>query len=230
MDTKINTNIDDLKKSFKDKSLIKLAFIHRSWLNEIKGENQSNERLEFLGDAVLELVVSAWLYQEFPAQKEGYLTSLRANLVNTENLSAVARQMHLGEALFLSKGEEEGGGRDNSSILANTLEALIGALYLDQGIIGAENFIKKNILSGVNEKLSQPLKDAKSRLQEALQAQGKGIPKYSVAKEVGPDHAKEFEVLVRVGRENLASGVGKSKSEAEQKAASAGLVKLGLKS
>ena len=131
----------------------KKAFIHKSWLNEHPEEKESNERLEFLGDAVLEFIVSFHIFKKFPTQDEGYLTSLRANLVSTQALSAVAQKLELGEKLLLSKGEEESGGRGNKSLLANTLEALIGAIYLDQGLEETTKFIEEHIFSTIEEKL-----------------------------------------------------------------------------
>lgn len=218
-----------LRKSFKNPDLFDLALTHRSWINENRKVRRSNERLEFLGDAVLEFVVSNEIYNRFSDKEEGYLTALRANLVNTQNLAGVARKLELGREIFLSRGEDEGGGRDNASLLADTTEAIIGALFLDQGIKAAEEFIKTNLLSGIEEKLSQPLKDAKSRLQELVQAEGFSTPKYRVVEESGPDHAKIFIVEVLVGETSLGKGQGKSKNEAEQQAAVSALAAKGEK-
>lgn len=214
------------EKDFENKELYTQALTHKSWVNEHKGKRQSNERLEFLGDAVLEFIVSKELYSRFPDQEEGYLTALRANLVNTVNLSQIAQKLGLGEKLFLSKGEEETGGRKNPSLLANTVEAIIGAIYLDRGTIDAEKFIKSYLLSGIDEKLAKPLKDAKSLLQEQVQAKGFPTPKYEVVKEFGPDHAKKFYVQVLVNGKPLAQGSGKNKSEATQVAAQKALVEF----
>jgi ribonuclease-3 len=175
--------------------------------------------LEFLGDAILEFVISKTLYLGFPDREEGYLTALRANLVNTENLASLARKLEVGKYLFLSKGEEEGGGRENPSLLADTVEAIIGALFLDQGLETVEKFIKVNLVSEIPEKVTRPLKDAKSRLQEYVQSEGLPTPKYQVTGESGPDHLKQFSVEVVVDGKILGKGAGKSKSEAEQKAA-----------
>lgn len=213
----------NLEKFIEDESLLKLAFTHKSWVNENTDETESNERLEFLGDAVLEFIVSKELYKRFPKKEEGYLTTLRANLVNTVNLAEVAKKLKLGESLYLSKGEEEGGGRKNPSILANTFEAVVGAIYLDKGIRGAEKFITDNLLEDLADKISKPLKDAKSRLQEIVQAQGLPAPRYDVIEEKGPDHNKKFTVEAVVNGEALAKGEGKNKSEAAQQAASRAL-------
>lgn len=220
------TGIKELSKLFKNRKMLDQALTHKSWVNENEKERGTNERLEFLGDAVLEFVVSKEIYSKFPKKEEGYLTALRANIVNTQNLAMVATQIELGKELFLSKGEEETGGRTNPSLLADTVEAIIGALYLDVGLSVAEDFIKENLLNNVEEKAKMPLKDAKSRLQEQIQAKGIPAPRYQVYSEKGPDHAKEFVVEVIVNGKSLASGSGKSKAEAEQNAALAGLDKL----
>jgi len=225
-------DISELKKSFNDSRLFEKALTHRSWVNENPESEGNNERLEFLGDAVLEFVVSDYLFGEFPDKEEGFLTALRANIVNTVNLAALAIKMELGKVLKLSRGEEQGNGRENESLLADTVEAVIGAIYIDQGPENAKNFILKNLLSDIDEKLQAPLKDAKSRLQEVVQAKGFPAPRYFVTTEAGPDHDKEFEVEVAVNGRSLAVGTGKSKSRAEQSAAEnalaaqAGLVKF----
>jgi len=206
--------------NFKNKDLLKQALTHRSWVNENSQNNGTNERLEFLGDAILEFIVSKEIYNKFPNEEEGYLTALRANLVNTKNLANVATVLKIGEMILLSKGEEDGGGRTNSSLLADTVEAIIGALFLDQGIEASEKFIQENILVDVEKKAKLPLKDAKSLLQEKVQAKGYPAPKYQVVKEFGPDHNKEFTVEVTINGKSESEGVGKSKSEAEQDAAS----------
>ena len=220
------TNITNLKKHFKNPDLLTQALTHKSWINEHPQNFGTNERLEFLGDAVLELIVSKHLYEQFPDKEEGYLTALRANLVNTTNLVAVAAKLDLGDSLNLSRGEEETGGRKNPSLLADTVEAIIGALFMDSGFRKVEEFVKINLLDDLNIKLSQPLKDPKSRLQEIVQSKGKIAPKYTVSNESGPDHAKEFVVEVLVDGKPIASGSGKSKGEAEQKAAETALKSL----
>jgi ribonuclease-3 len=194
-------------------------------VNEHPNGSTSNERLEFLGDAILEYITSKELFKMFPDKEEGYLTALRANLVNTQNLASVANKLQVGNILKLSKGEEETGGRTNQSLLANTMEALIGALYLDGGLEASEKFIQENILINAREKASQPLKDAKSMLQEIVQSKGIPAPSYNVVAEDGPDHNKIFNVEVIIAKKSFAEGTGKSKSEAEQKAAKKALSK-----
>jgi len=213
------TDIKKLPKLFNNKELFNLALTHRSWVNEHKTEKKTNERLEFLGDAVLEFVISESLYDKFPNKEEGFLTALRANLVNTVNLSRVAKRLGVGDLIKLSKGEEETGGRNNPSLLADTTEAIIGAIFIDGGIKKARDFIQENILKNIEEIISKPLKDAKSRLQETVQAKGYPTPKYTVVEESGPDHAKIFIVDVRINGKTLSKGRGKNKSEAQQKAA-----------
>ncbi len=219
-------SLEKIKKGFKNQGLFDLALTHRSWVNENKRQRGHNERLEFLGDAILEYIVSDEIYRKFPEQSEGYLTALRANLVNTKNLSEVAKRLGIGELIYLSKGEERGGGRINSSLLADTVEALIGAIYIDQGIGPAEKFIMDNILVNLTQKIQEPLKDAKSLLQEKVQSQKLPAPRYKVVDIHGPDHARQFEVEVRAGDKVSARGVGRSKAEAQQMAAGRALEKL----
>lgn len=211
--------VAQIGKLFKDKKLFDQALTHKSWVNENKNQRETNERLEFLGDAVLEFVVSSELYSHFPDKEEGYLTPFRANLVNTVNLGNYAKKIGLGQALYLSKGEEDGGGRENVSILADTVEAIIGALYLDRGTKIVANFIHEALLMELDQQMRAPLKDAKSTLQELVQAEGKETPKYKIIQEDGPDHSKTFQVAVYVEKVQIASAYGKSKSEAEQNAA-----------
>ena len=213
------TNLILVKQRFKNKDLIDQALTHRSWVNEHKGIRASNERLEFLGDAILEYIVSKELYAQFPDKEEGYLTALRANLVNTVSLSEVAKTLELGEYLFLSKGEEESGGRTNPSLLADTVEAIIGAIFIDRGVEDAEEFVRVNLLVDIKKRAASPLKDFKSRLQELVQSQSLPAPKYQVVSEAGPDHSKTFVLDVVVGGNAWGRGEGKSKAVAEQEAA-----------
>jgi ribonuclease III len=210
---------DTIEKSFDNKDLFELSLTHRSWVNEHSGKRTSNERLEFLGDAILEFVVSKEIYQRFPDKEEGFLTALRANLVNTVNLSKIALKLGLGDKLFLSKGEEDTGGRTNQSILADTVEAIIGGLFLDGGLIKSEKFIYDELLIDIDKIMAEPLKDPKSRLQEFVQAQGYSAPKYEVVKEEGPDHDKTFVIQAIVDGKSWGIGEGKNKSEAAQAAA-----------
>src|SRR3989344_4564800 len=218
--------IDQIENKFKNKELFKQALTHRSWINENPGIRGTNERLEFLGDAILEFIVSERIYADFPSEEEGFLTALRSNIVNTQNLSEYAARINLGKHLFLSKGEEQGGGRDNASLLADTVEAIIGAIYIDRGFEAASEFITKNLLADINIKLEKPLKDAKSRLQEMVQSKGFSTPRYKVVEETGPDHNKIFMIEVLVDSRSIAKGKGKSKSIAEQAAAEAALEEL----
>ncbi len=216
---KDKSSLIELKKYFSDKEMFEQALTHRSWVNENPGIRQSNERLEFLGDAVLEFVVSDYLFKRLENREEGFLTALRANIVNTKNLSELAKTGSFGDFLHFSKGEKISGGSSNPALLANTVEAIIGALYLDKGLGAAEKFIVDNLLSDLEKKLEQPLKDPKSLFQEKVQSMGFDTPKYKVLSESGPDHAKRFEVEVTVNGKTAAQGQGKSKNEAEQDAA-----------
>ena len=209
--------------TFKDKSFLHRAFVHRSFLNEKRDEKESNERLEFLGDAVLEFLVSNHIFAHFPNQDEGHLTALRSKLVNTTSLAQTARQLELGEALYLSHGEEQSGGRSNTGLLANTVEALLGAIFLDQGMNKAKEFVDSFILSKLPETVKESLKDPKSLLQEYVQAKGLPTPQYKVISEVGPDHAKEFTIEVLVDKKPLGKGSGSSKKTATQDAAAKAL-------
>lgn len=210
-----------LNFSFKNKKTLAQAFIHRSYLNEVKKKGLiSNERLEFLGDAVLAFLTSSFLYQNFPQKKEGELTNLRSAVVCTKTLSKMARKLELGKFLKLSKGEEKEGGRENPSILADTFEAFLGAIYLDQGTQGAQDFLEATLFPYANKIIAKKsLKDPKSLFQEIVQEKIKASPVYKVLKEEGPDHAKLFKVGVFVGQKLYGEGVGKNKQEAEEKAA-----------
>ncbi|MDO8452534.1 MAG: ribonuclease III [bacterium] len=210
---------------FKDKALLHKALIHRSYLNENLHELESNERLEFLGDAILEFVVSDYLYKKFSKEDEGHLTTLRARLVDTTSLASTALELNLGEAIYLSRGEERGSGRTNKGLLADTLEAVIGALFLDQGLQRVSTFIEKTILKNIPEIVKKSLKDPKSLLQEYVQAAGFSTPSYKVVSESGPDHLKSFTVEVLVDKKPFARGSGSSKQLATQVAATNALVK-----
>ena len=205
--------------NFNNKDLLEIALTHKSCLNENPDLKESNERLEFLGDAILEFVITETLYKSFPDKQEGYLTTLRSNLVNTQNLAEVAKKLGIGGLIHLSKGEEDGGGRENPSLLADTVEAIIGALYLDQGLGKVESFIKENLVVEIPDKVTKPLKDPKSRFQEYIQAKGFPAPKYIVLRQSGPDHNRDFVVQVMVEGKQMGEGTGKSKGQAEQKAA-----------
>jgi ribonuclease-3 len=205
---------------FKDDRILKEALTHRSYLNENEDwPYDHNERLEFLGDAVLELAVTRHIFRVFPKMEEGDLTMMRAALVNTKILAKIAEEIRLKEHLSLSKGEGAQGGRAIETILADAFEALIGAIYLDQGYDKAEEFIKDRVLSRIDEIKKQGYKDAKSVLQEKTQEKIKLIPVYKVMEEFGPEHQKVFKVGVYFGKELAATGEGPSKQEAETQAA-----------
>jgi len=210
----------NLNLKFKNKNLLRQALTHRSYLNESPNlELDHNERLEFLGDAVLELVVTEYLYQNYKSP-EGELTSWRAALVNAEMLSKKAKELGLNDEILLSKGEAKDTGKGRNYILANALEALIGAIYLDQGYEATEKFIKENILIELPSILENKLYlDAKSQFQERAQEEVNITPEYKVLKEWGPDHDKKFKIGVCLGLELVATAIGSSKQESQQKAA-----------
>ncbi len=205
---------------FTNPELLKTALTHRSALNEGSEFTESNERLEFLGDAVLELATTEYLYTRYPDVQEGLLTAYRSALVKTTTLAEVAKDLGAGEMIYMSNGEEATGGRENAGLLADTTEALIGALYLDQGYKAVTDFLSEVLFIRFDEILENRLyKDAKSHLQEVVQAQGFETPVYEVVTEVGPDHDKEFTVRVLVNGKVMGSGVGRSKQLAQQDAA-----------
>lgn len=211
----------------KNRKLLEEALTHRSYLNETKEKVPSNERLEFLGDSILSFIVSDHLFSKYPELNEGKLTNLRSLLVNTKMLGGLSKECGLGEKLRLSKGEEEGGGRNNPSLLADTFEAIIGALFIDQGISQAKKFISQTVLPRADEFIQKNLlKDPKSRLQEFVQAKKQNSPLYKVLKEEGPAHARKFTVGVFINEELFGKGIGKSKQEAEENAATTALEKI----
>ncbi len=196
------------------------AFTHRSYLNEIKTPIESNERLEFLGDSILSFIISDHLYLTYPHYNEGILTNLRSLVVNTKSLAKEARTHEFGKYLLLSKGEEESHGRENDSILANSFESFIGALYIDQGINAVKEFLSWTIIPHINEHVQKKeFKDPKSLLQENVQAKKQSSPVYKVLKEEGPAHAKTFTIGVFVENQKVGEGTGNSKQRAEEIAA-----------
>ena len=210
---------------FKNKGLLEQAFTHRSYLNENRQSGrQHNERLEFLGDAVLELVVTEFLYAKYPEKAEGELTAVRAALVNTQSISAAATHLGMNEYLLLSRGESKDTGRARQIILANAFEALIGAIYLDNGYEPAAAFIAAQLFGKADEIVAKRLwQDAKSRFQEVAQEKTGITPSYNLVQQSGPDHDKRFVVGVFLSSEKIAQGEGRSKQEAEQAAAEKGL-------
>lgn len=212
--------------TFKNPALFKQAFIHRSYLNETKEAIESNERLEFLGDSILSFVVSSYLFTAYPKFNEGVLTNLRSLVVNTKSLASLSKTLGFGAFLKLSRGEEESMGRENASLLANSFEAFIGALYLDQGLTAVKKFLEGAIIPQIEEYVKKrTFKDPKSLLQEFVQSQKQTSPVYKVIFEEGPPHAKIFTVGVYVKNNLLGEGKGKSKQEAEEEAAKKALEK-----
>ena len=216
-----------LKIKFREIKLLKTAFIHRSYLNEHKEfKSTSNERLEFLGDSVLSLIVANHLYEHLPKSSEGELTQLRAALVRTETLSKIAIKLELGKYLYLSRGEEDSAGRANKTILADTFEALVGAIFLDQDPETTRKFIEKTILGNWQELAKSAVVDNKSKLQEKLQRKFHQSPTYRMISSWGPDHARNFEVGVFLENEELGRGTGPNKQNAAQNAAADALSRL----
>jgi ribonuclease-3 len=215
--------------NFKDKDILQQAFTHRSYINEHPGlDAKHNERLEFLGDAVLELVATQELFQRFPDVPEGDLTAYRAAMVNTNSLADTSSELKLDDFLLLSKGEAKDKGKGRSNILANTFEAVVGALYLDQGYDAAQKFIADTIFPKVTEIVEKKLyRDAKSLVQELAQDKLGVTPAYDIIQEKGPDHDKHFTAGIYFGEEIAAQGRGASKQEAEQAAARKALEERG---
>jgi ribonuclease-3 len=218
-----------LNLPFSDGRLLRRALTHRSYLNENPEALEDNERLEFLGDAVLDFLVGAWLYNHFPEMQEGELTRLRSALVRTEQLGSFASQASLGPVMRLGKGEDDSGGRQRPALLCATFEALVGALYLDAGIQAVREFIEPLLAQATGHILAaHKEQDPKSILQEWVQAQGFGPPIYRTLAAIGPEHAKTFEVEVVVNGKSIGRGSGHSKQAATKMAARSALLSLGL--
>lgn len=210
---------EKVEVKFKNKNLLKTAFVHRSFLNENKTVKEHNERLEFLGDAVLELVVTEYLYKNYP-NPEGDLTNWRSALVKTESISEAAQNLGFEDFLMMSRGEAGGTGRSRQLILANCFEAVIGAIYMDQGFSAAEEFITQNVTTKLPRIIKEKLYiDPKSHFQELAQERESLTPRYEVVSEEGPDHNKKFTVAVLVGQKEWGRGIGTSKQLAQQAAA-----------
>ena len=206
--------------TLRNKKLSEEAFVHRSYLNEAKLKISSNERLEFLGDSIISFVISNYLYTKYPDFNEGNLTNLRSLMVNTKSLSEIARELNMGQLLKLSKGEEESKGRENATLLENSFEAFVGALFLDQGMNSVTKFLNNTLFPKIEELANKKaFKDPKSLFQEKVQARKQGSPLYRVLEETGPAHAKTFKVGVFVNGKKLGEGTGKSKQIAEESAA-----------
>ncbi|NWG05519.1 MAG: ribonuclease III [Chloroflexi bacterium] len=213
--------------TFSNLSLLTRALTHRSYVNENPNVMEDNERLEFLGDAVLDFIVGAWVYHRFPEMPEGELTKIRSAIVRNDQLAEFARELDLGKALRLGRGEASSGGSDRDGLLGSAFEALIGALYLDSGLGAVEAFVHP-MLDQAQEYILEEIQDPKSRLQEWAQSEKLGTPQYVTVSSKGPDHAKEFEVEVRIQGVMYGRGHGSSKQVAARIAAQTALEALGI--
>ncbi len=218
---------EKLQYQFKDPKLLKHALCHSSYANEVRGGLTSNERLEFLGDSVLSIVVSDYLYKHFPNLPEGELTRLRASLVCEKSLCAFSRELEIGRFLLLGKGEEKGGGRERDSILADAFEAVLAAIYLDGGMEPARKHVLRFILRELEHTEDEVFKDYKTALQEIIQRNPEESVEYVLTGESGPDHDKRFTVEVHLNSNVIGSGVGRNKKQAEQMAAKQALELMG---
>ncbi|ADF41036.1 ribonuclease III [Priestia megaterium DSM 319] len=231
MNVKFKQNFAEFQKEigiqFTNEALLFQAFTHSSYVNEHRRRPyEDNERLEFLGDAVLELTVSQFLFKKYPTMSEGELTKLRAAVVCEPSLVTFANEMDFGKLVLLGKGEEMTGGRSRPALLADVFEAFIGALYLDQGLDTVVTILKKVVFPKINEGAFSHVMDFKSQLQEVIQRDGVGQLEYKVLQEKGPAHNREFLSRVSLNGEELGVGVGRSKKEAEQKAAQVAITKI----
>ncbi len=219
--------MDTIQYHFRDEELLKTALTHSSYANEVKKGTPYNERLEFLGDSVLSIVVSDYLFLHYKHLPEGELTKLRASLVCERTLCEFARSIRLGDYMLLGKGEDASGGRERPSILSDAFEALIAAIYLDGGIESAREFVLGFIKQQLETKKSVPFKDYKTALQEIIQQNKEESVSYCLVEESGPDHDKRFTVEVRLNSNVIGRGVGRSKKDAEQQAAKEALALMG---
>lgn len=227
MQDKLKKILSNYNLTPKNLALYEIAFTHRSFLNESKQPLESNERFEFLGDSILSFIISSYLFDQRTSDNEGDLTNLRAFIVKTDSLAKVSKSLGLGELLRLSRGEESSGGRDNTQLLANTFESLLGAVYLDLGIDAAISFVHLGLIPIFAKEIEGGApKDAKSELQELVQSRFQVSPFYRILKTQGPDHAKQFQVGVFVKDELLGQGEGNSKQTAEEMAAKQAVSKL----
>ena len=225
MDQKLKQLEEKIGYAFHDRSLLKKAMMHSSYINEKQlPKHECNERLEFLGDAVLELVSSEFLFHAHPNMPEGELTKTRASMVCEPSLAFCARELKLGEYLLLGKGEDATGGRQRDSVTSDAMEALIGAIYLDGGFANAKEFIHRFVLNDLEHR--KLFFDSKTILQEIVQAHFREHIQYELVNEEGPDHNKSFEVAVYIGRDCLGTGKGRTKKAAEQEAAYRSILKL----
>ena len=213
--------------NFKNISLLKNALVHTSYANEVRNGISSNERLEFLGDSVLSLIVSDHIFNKFPNLPEGELTRLRASLVCEKALCSFARDLDLGHFLYLGKGEDKGGGRDRDSILADAFEAVLAAIYLDGGMEAAKKYVMRFVLREIDSHIDENTKDYKTILQEIIQRNPEETVSYILTDSNGPDHDKSFTVEVHLNSNVIGEGTGKSKKQAEQMAAKQALILMG---
>jgi len=220
--------LSHLPEPFKNIDLLRNAMCHRSYLNEHVDMSQDNERLEFLGDSILGFLVAEWLFKEFPHKPEGFLTKARALLVRTQNLAKYARSIEIGPALLLSKGEEMTGARERDAVLCDAFEALVAAVYLDQGMAAVRHLVEPLLKSEEDTIVDRFDLEPKSRLQEWAQAIGHKSPVYVLLAETGPDHDRVFSVQAVVDERHLGIGKGKTKQAAEKKAAENSLRILGI--
>ncbi|MFQ6091924.1 MAG: ribonuclease III [bacterium] len=220
----------DIGYTFRDPSLLAMALVHRSY-TPMEGHEQisSNERLEFLGDAVLNLLVTEYLYHTFPDKQEGDLTQIKSRIVSRTVIAEKAKEFQLGRYLMLGPGEEQSGGRSRTSIIADGFEALLGAMYLDGGTKAVTSFLQAHLLNDLDRIiLAEEHTNYKSLLLEYCQGLGRGQPVYRVSRETGPEHEKEFTVVVKIEGVTRGTGVGRNKREAEQRAAKEALEKIGV--
>lgn len=218
-----------LNYAFKDRSLLTLAFIHRSYINEHREVFQHNERLEFLGDSVLGLLIAEFLYKRFPNYPEGELSYLRSRLVEAASCVSFIHRMDIGRLILLGKGERMNDGRGRESILADLFEAIIGAIYLDGGVEAAHRFIFENFSNEIEATLKTPLSNWKALLQDYCQKKYQQTPSYQVLEESGPDHSKNFIIAVIIDNEEYGRGSGASKKEAQQSAAESAMERISQK-
>lgn len=213
--------------SFKDRSLLALAFVHRSFINENRDITQHNERLEFLGDSVLGMLISDYLYRHLPTTPEGQLSYLRSRLVEASSCVNYIQSLHIESYILLGKGERMNDGRGRESILADLFEAIIGAIYLDGGLEAARDFLFKNFTKEIEAILKTPVRNWKALLQDYCQKNYQQTPTYHVLQESGPDHSKVFQISVLINQKELGRGEGASKKEAQQAAAADALSRFG---
>lgn len=228
----IEQNVSEVENrigyAFKQKELLKQAITHSSFINELKiNKWDSYQRLEYLGDAVLELSISEYLFHNHPDMSEGKMSKLRASMVCEQALAFCAKDIQLGEFILLGKGEESGGGRERNSIISDVFEAIVGAVYIDGGFEEAKKFVAKYVLEDIGER--QLFVDSKSILQEMVQAESQSKLQYKLIGECGPEHNKEFEVAVYIDNQCMATAIGHNKKDAEQKAAYSALKELRAK-